>query len=111
MCVHLDIPLPDEDSVTELLKINLKGMNVDPSVDFSVLAKKLVGYSGADINIVSSTIPFRTFFFSRGTFLFEVCIIQNVLYKNNLFSRGVTNAFSFSNTFGTRSVEALPCGA
>ena len=36
----------------ELLKINLKGVSIAPDVDLSEVAKKLDGYSGADITNV-----------------------------------------------------------
>ena len=46
------IPLPDDDSRVELLKLNLKGVEVDPGVDWRKLSKKMVGYSGDDITNV-----------------------------------------------------------
>lgn len=46
------IPLPDQDACRELLRINLKEVRVDPSVDMESLAAKLEGYSGADITNV-----------------------------------------------------------
>ena len=36
----------------ELLKINLKGVSIAPDVDLGEVAKKLDGYSGADITNV-----------------------------------------------------------
>lgn len=46
------IPLPSEVGRTELFKINLKGLQVDESVDFKKLVSKTKGYSGADISNV-----------------------------------------------------------
>eukprot|EP00698_Gefionella_okellyi_P022092 TRINITY_DN7275_c0_g1_i1.p1 TRINITY_DN7275_c0_g1~~TRINITY_DN7275_c0_g1_i1.p1 ORF type:complete len:515 (+),score=156.78 TRINITY_DN7275_c0_g1_i1:54-1598(+) len=46
------IPLPDATGREELLKINLKEVEVDPSVDLAKLANQLEGYSGADITNV-----------------------------------------------------------
>jgi katanin p60 ATPase-containing subunit A1 len=43
------IPLPDQESCKELLGINLLGIKVDEDVDLDSLAKRLDGYSGADI--------------------------------------------------------------
>ena len=46
------IPLPDVQACKELLRINLKEVLVDPSVNMELLAAKLPGYSGADITNV-----------------------------------------------------------
>eukprot|EP00877_Chromochloris_zofingiensis_P010484 jgi/Chrzof1/568/Cz01g20220.t1 len=43
------IPLPGDDERKELLKINLKGIDIAPDVDFDAINSKLVGYSGDDI--------------------------------------------------------------
>lgn len=46
------IPLPTRPGREALLKINLREVKVDPSVDLIEVAKKLDGYSGADITNV-----------------------------------------------------------
>lgn len=46
------IPLPDEEARKELLKINLKDVQLDKELDLDELAKKFEGYSGADISNV-----------------------------------------------------------
>lgn len=46
------IPLPDQHACREILRINLKEVHVDPSVDMEILAAKFEGYSGADITNV-----------------------------------------------------------
>ncbi|XP_037956130.1 katanin p60 ATPase-containing subunit A-like 1 [Teleopsis dalmanni] len=46
------IPLPTDEGREALLKINLREVKVDESVDLSEIAKKLDGYSGADITNV-----------------------------------------------------------
>lgn len=43
------IPLPNNEGREMLLKINLREVKVDDSVDMTGIAKKLEGYSGADI--------------------------------------------------------------
>lgn len=43
------IPLPNDEGRESLLKINLREVTVDPSVDLTMIARKLAGYSGADI--------------------------------------------------------------
>lgn len=43
------IPLPGSEERKELLKINLRGIDVDPDVNFEVVTEKLGGYSGDDI--------------------------------------------------------------
>ncbi|KAJ3078082.1 Katanin p60 ATPase-containing subunit A1, partial [Quaeritorhiza haematococci] len=43
------IPLPDLESRNALLKLNLQGIKVAEDVDIEELAKRLDGYSGADI--------------------------------------------------------------
>ncbi|CAO1395422.1 unnamed protein product [Diamesa hyperborea] len=46
------IPLPNNEGRVALLKINLREVQVDPSVDLEMIAKQLKGYSGADITNV-----------------------------------------------------------
>ncbi|XP_073959777.1 katanin p60 ATPase-containing subunit A-like 1 [Choristoneura fumiferana] len=46
------IPLPTQEGREALLAINLKEVKVDPEVDLRAIAKKLDGYSGADITNV-----------------------------------------------------------
>ncbi|VVD05939.1 unnamed protein product [Leptidea sinapis] len=46
------IPLPTQEGREALLHINLKEVKVDPELDLKVIAKKLDGYSGADITTV-----------------------------------------------------------
>ena len=46
------IPLPNEDGRESLLKINLKEVKVDDEVNLKQIARKLGGYSGADITNV-----------------------------------------------------------
>ncbi|KAK0083598.1 hypothetical protein PV325_008535 [Microctonus aethiopoides] len=46
------IPLPNDEGREALLKINLRDVKVDSSVNLSDIAKKLAGYSGADITNV-----------------------------------------------------------
>lgn len=43
------IPLPQREERLELLHINLKGIDIEPNVNFDVVAGKLGGYSGDDI--------------------------------------------------------------
>jgi katanin p60 ATPase-containing subunit A1 len=47
-----DIPLPDEESRLDLLRINLKGIEVDEGIDLKQVATRMEGYSGADITNV-----------------------------------------------------------
>ena len=46
------IPLPNEKGRKQLFDINLKGIKLDPNIDFDMLCKKTKGYSGADISNV-----------------------------------------------------------
>lgn len=46
------IPLPTQEGREALLHINLREVKVDPEVDLRTIAKKLDGYSGADITNV-----------------------------------------------------------
>ncbi|XP_015584934.1 katanin p60 ATPase-containing subunit A-like 1 isoform X2 [Cephus cinctus] len=46
------IPLPNHEGREALLKINLREVKVDPFVNMADIAKKLEGYSGADITNV-----------------------------------------------------------
>jgi katanin p60 ATPase-containing subunit A1 len=46
------IPLPNSEGREALLKINLREVKIDETVDLKVIADKLKGYSGADITNV-----------------------------------------------------------
>ncbi len=46
------IPLPTEESRKVIFQIHTRGIELDPDVDFDLLAKYTVGYSGADISLV-----------------------------------------------------------
>ncbi|XP_073439265.1 katanin p60 ATPase-containing subunit A-like 1 [Dendrobates tinctorius] len=46
------IPLPTANGRAELLKINLREVELDPAVNLEVIAEKIEGYSGADITNV-----------------------------------------------------------
>lgn len=46
------IPLPNDEGREALLKINLREVKLDPSVDLGSISRKLQGYSGADITNV-----------------------------------------------------------
>jgi katanin p60 ATPase-containing subunit A1 len=46
------IPLPSLGGREELLRINLKGIELAPNVDLAQIAARLEGYSGADITII-----------------------------------------------------------
>lgn len=46
------IPLPTDEGREVLLKINLREVKMDPSVDLTAISKRLDGYSGADITNV-----------------------------------------------------------
>ena len=47
------IPLPDGLAREEMLRLHLKGMKLDPRLNLAKTAKRLEGYSGADILSVS----------------------------------------------------------
>nr|XP_033804104.1 katanin p60 ATPase-containing subunit A-like 1 [Geotrypetes seraphini]XP_033804105.1 katanin p60 ATPase-containing subunit A-like 1 [Geotrypetes seraphini]XP_033804106.1 katanin p60 ATPase-containing subunit A-like 1 [Geotrypetes seraphini]XP_033804107.1 katanin p60 ATPase-containing subunit A-like 1 [Geotrypetes seraphini] len=46
------IPLPTAKGRAELLKINLREVDLEPDIDLEVIAEKIDGYSGADITNV-----------------------------------------------------------
>lgn len=46
------IPLPNEEGRVALLKINLRDVQVDESVNLELISNRLKGYSGADITNV-----------------------------------------------------------
>ncbi|XP_063285550.1 katanin p60 ATPase-containing subunit A-like 1 [Pelobates fuscus] len=46
------IPLPTASGRAELLKINLRELEIDPDVNLETIAEKIEGYSGADITNV-----------------------------------------------------------
>lgn len=47
------IGLPDDETRLGLLKLCLKGVNIDTDLDLNVVAEKLKGFSGSDITNVS----------------------------------------------------------
>lgn len=56
------IPLPDHVSRISMLRLHLKEIQLDDSIDFDILASKTEGYSGADLKIVcrdACMTPFR----------------------------------------------------
>lgn len=56
------IPLPSENGRLELFKINLRGTQTAPDINFDELVKKTKGYSGADIASVcreAAMLPLR----------------------------------------------------
>ncbi len=46
---RITIPLPDLKDREEIIKIHMRGKPIDPAVDVERLARKTVGFSGADI--------------------------------------------------------------
>ncbi|XP_048339035.1 katanin p60 ATPase-containing subunit A-like 1 [Sphaerodactylus townsendi] len=46
------IPLPTAKGRAELLKINLREVDLDPDINLEEIAEKIEGYSGADITNV-----------------------------------------------------------
>lgn len=46
------IPLPTDEGREALLKINLREVKIDDTVDLGAISRKLEGYSGADITNV-----------------------------------------------------------
>jgi proteasome regulatory subunit len=50
----IEVPLPNELGIQEIFKIHTRRMNLDKSVDASLLVKKMKGFSGAEINAVST---------------------------------------------------------
>jgi proteasome regulatory subunit len=48
----IEVPLPDKEARLEILKIHSRNMNVDPEVDFTVLAEQSDLASGADLKAI-----------------------------------------------------------
>ncbi|MFX1396395.1 MAG: AAA family ATPase [Promethearchaeota archaeon] len=46
---HIEVPLPNQNSIMKIFKIHLKGKPLSEDVDIQILAEKLKGYTGADI--------------------------------------------------------------
>jgi katanin p60 ATPase-containing subunit A1 len=46
------IPLPTDEGIKQLFKINLKDIELDKNIDWDLLISKTVGYSGADVSNV-----------------------------------------------------------
>ncbi len=53
------VPPPDENARLRILEIKTKSMPLDKSVDLALLAKKMAGYSGADIESVCREAAFH----------------------------------------------------
>ena len=52
----VDIPMPDEKTREEILKIHTKNMPLEKNIDFKKLSKQMEGFSGADIEGVSQRV-------------------------------------------------------
>lgn len=50
---ELRINPPDEQGRKEILQIHTRGMPLDKDVDFDMIARKIIGYTGADIEMLS----------------------------------------------------------
>ena len=51
---QITVDLPDSKGREAILKVHARGKNIDPSVDFSNIAKRTTGFSGADLaNVVN----------------------------------------------------------
>ena len=46
---QITVNLPDKEGREAIFKVHAKNKNIDPNVDFGLLAKRTVGFSGADI--------------------------------------------------------------
>lgn len=46
------IPLPNKEGRAQLLKINMKGLEVEDDIDWDLIVNKTDGYSGADLSNV-----------------------------------------------------------
>lgn len=46
---QITVSLPDKEGREAIFKVHAKGKKIDPSIDFAQLAKRTVGFSGADI--------------------------------------------------------------
>jgi proteasome regulatory subunit len=48
----IEVPLPNDDGLREILKIHTKGMSLDKKLNLDTLIKKMKGFSGAEIRAV-----------------------------------------------------------
>ena len=48
----ITVSLPDKDGREAILKVHARNKKIDPSVDFAALAKRTVGFSGADLESI-----------------------------------------------------------
>jgi proteasome regulatory subunit len=48
----IEVPLPNEDGLREILKIHIKNMSLDKKINMDHVLKKLVGFSGAEVRAV-----------------------------------------------------------
>ena len=46
------IPLPNKEGRTQLLQINMKGLEIEDDIDWELIVNKTEGYSGADLSNV-----------------------------------------------------------
>ena len=64
------IPLPDLPAREEMLRLHLVGMKLDNNLQLPKIAKKLDGYSGADVLSVCRQVPLRRIFQFKINFIF-----------------------------------------
>ena len=59
---RIHIPLPAEESIREMLRIHLKDVECDPDLDLDDVARRMAGFSGADVKLCcrdASMMPLR----------------------------------------------------
>ena len=69
------IPLPTAEGRKSLIKINLKGLEVNDDIDFDEIVRKTDGYSGADMSNVcreAAMMPLRRRLKSSGININEI---------------------------------------
>jgi katanin p60 ATPase-containing subunit A1 len=69
------IPLPTAEGRMSLIKINLKGLEVNDDIDFDEIVRKTDGYSGADMSNVcreAAMMPLRRRLKSSGININEI---------------------------------------
>ena len=48
----IEVPVPNEDGLKEIFKIHTKNMSIDKKLNLTLLAKKMEGFSGAEVRAV-----------------------------------------------------------
>ncbi len=82
---HIEINLPDLNTIKEIFKIHLKDRPIDQNIDIELLSENLEGYSGADVRAVCEEATILAI--RRGVLQPEIDVLNRDSYNKVRISR------------------------